>query len=73
MAIKLKRLNLSELNDSLAEQFRALRKNRVRIVFDCRMANDAATINKESTNENITDFYRWADARRLRINGKPCP
>jgi hypothetical protein len=34
------------------------------------MVNDAATI-KESTNENITDVDRWADARRLRINGKP--
>jgi hypothetical protein len=35
------------------------------------MANDPATINKESTNENNTDVDRWADARRLRINGKP--
>jgi hypothetical protein len=35
------------------------------------MVNDAATI-KESTNENNTDIDRWADARRLRINGKPC-
>jgi hypothetical protein len=43
-----------------------------RIVFDCRMANDLATINRESTNENNTDVDRWADARRLRINGKPC-
>ena len=33
--------------------------------------NGAATI-KESTNENNTDVDRWADARRLRINGKPC-
>jgi hypothetical protein len=41
-------------------------------VFDCRMANDPATINKESTNENNTDVDRWVDARRLRINGKPC-
>jgi hypothetical protein len=41
-------------------------------VFDCRMANDPATINKESTNENNTDVDRWADARRLlRINGYP--
>jgi hypothetical protein len=39
------------------------------IVFDCRMANDPATINKESTNENNTDVDRCADARRLRING----
>jgi len=31
------------------------------------MANDPATINKESTNENNTDVDRWADARRLRI------
>jgi hypothetical protein len=29
-----------------------------------------ATINKESSNENNTDVDRWADARRLRINGK---
>jgi len=43
-----------------------------RIVFDCRTANDPATINKESTNENNTDVDRWVDARRLRINGKPC-
>jgi hypothetical protein len=33
--------------------------------------NDPATINKESTNENNTDVDRWADARWLRINGKP--
>jgi len=45
---------------------------RPRIVFDCRMANDPAVINKGSTNENNTDVDRWADARRLRINGKPC-
>ena len=43
-----------------------------RIVFDCRMANDPATINKQSTNESNTDVDRWVDARRLRINGKPC-
>jgi hypothetical protein len=36
------------------------------------MADDPATINKESTNENNTDVDRWADARKLRINGKPC-
>jgi hypothetical protein len=36
------------------------------------MANDPAMINKESTNENNTDVDRWADARRLRINGKSC-
>jgi len=47
-------------------------QDRARIVFDCRMANDSAIINKESTNENNTDVDRWADARRLRINGKPC-
>jgi hypothetical protein len=47
-------------------------QDRARIVFDCRMANDPATINKESTNENNTDVDRWVDARRLRINGKPC-
>jgi hypothetical protein len=41
-------------------------------VFDCRIANDPATINKESTNENNTDVDGWVDARRLRINGKPC-
>jgi hypothetical protein len=41
-------------------------------VFDCGVTNDPATINKQSTNENNTDFDRWADARRLRINGKPC-
>jgi hypothetical protein len=46
--------------------------DRARIVFDCRMANDRATINRESTNENNTDVDRWADARRLRINGQPC-
>jgi hypothetical protein len=46
--------------------------DRARIVFDCRMANDPAIINKESTNENNTDVDRWVDARRLRINGKPC-
>ena len=45
---------------------------RVRIVFDCRTTNDQATITRESTNENNTDVNRWADARRLRINGKPC-
>jgi hypothetical protein len=45
---------------------------RARIVFDCRMTNDPPTINKESTNENNTDVDRCADARRLRINGKPC-
>jgi len=43
-----------------------------RIVFDCRTANDPAMINKERTNENNTDVDRWADARRLRINGKAC-
>jgi len=43
-----------------------------RIVFYCRTANDPAMINKEKTNENNTDVDRWADARRLRINGKPC-
>jgi hypothetical protein len=32
---------------------------RARIVFDCRMANDPATINKQSTNENNTDVDRW--------------
>jgi hypothetical protein len=42
------------------------------VVFDCRMTDDPATINNESTNENNTDVDRWADARRLRINGKPC-
>ena len=47
-------------------------QDRARIVFDCRMANDPAIINKEITNENNTDVDRWADARRLRINGKPC-
>jgi hypothetical protein len=31
---------------------------RARIVFDCRMANDPATINKQSTNENNTDVDR---------------
>jgi len=35
------------------------------------MVDDAATI-KDSTNENNTDIDRWADARRLRINGKAC-
>jgi len=46
--------------------------DRARVVFDCRMANDPATINKESTNENNTDVDHWVDARRLRINGNPC-
>jgi hypothetical protein len=36
------------------------------------MADDPATISKESTNENNTDVDRWVDAGRLRINGKPC-
>jgi len=35
------------------------------------MVDDAATI-KDGTNENNTDIDRWADARRLRINGKAC-
>ncbi len=47
-------------------------QDRARIVFDCRMTNDPVTINRESTNENNTDVDRWVDARRLRINGKPC-
>jgi hypothetical protein len=34
------------------------------------MANDSATIDKEDTNENNTDVDRWANTRRLRINGK---
>jgi hypothetical protein len=46
--------------------------DRARIVFDCQTAHDLAMINKGSTNENNTDVDRWADARRLRINGKPC-
>jgi hypothetical protein len=41
-------------------------------VFDCRMVDVPATINKDSRNENDTDVDRWADARKLRINGKPC-
>jgi hypothetical protein len=41
------------------------------IVFDCQTADDLAMINKGSTNENNTDVEPWADARRLRINGKP--
>jgi hypothetical protein len=47
-------------------------EDRARIVFDCRMTDHLATINKESTNENNTDVNRWVNARRLRINGKPC-
>jgi hypothetical protein len=47
-------------------------QDRARIVFDCLTANHPATINKESTNENNIGVDRWADARRLRINGKPC-
>jgi len=47
-------------------------EDRARIVFDCRMTDHLATIDKESTNENNTDIDRWVDARRLRINGKPC-
>ena len=47
-------------------------QDRARIVFDCRMGNDPAIINRESTNENNTDVDGWADARGLRINGKPC-
>src|ERR1051325_820660 len=39
--------------------------------FDCRMVDDPATI-KDRINENNTDVVRWVDARRLRINGKPC-
>jgi len=35
------------------------------------MANGPVTINKESTNENDTDVDRWADAHKLRINGRP--
>ena len=41
------------------------------VVFDCRMENDPATSNTESTNENNTDVDRWADCRGLWINGKP--
>ena len=52
---------------------RPLLKDRAPIIFDCRVANDPATINKESTNENNTDVDGWVDARGLRINGKPCP
>jgi hypothetical protein len=51
------------------EKSRPASQDRARIVFDRRMANDPAMINKESTNENNTDADRWADARRLRING----
>jgi hypothetical protein len=29
-------------------------------------------INKQRTNESNTDVDRWADARRLRINGNAC-
>jgi hypothetical protein len=39
--------------------------------FDWRMATDAATI-KERINENNTDVDHWADARKLRIDGKSC-
>jgi hypothetical protein len=39
--------------------------------FDCGMRDDPAIIDKESTNENNADVGRWADARGLRINGKP--
>jgi hypothetical protein len=49
-----------------------LKADRARIVFDCRMTDHLVTINKESTNENNTDVDRWVDARRLRINWKPC-
>jgi hypothetical protein len=56
---------IDEANGSIAQ-------DRARNDFDCRMLNDPATINRESTNENNTDVDRWADARRLRINGKPC-
>ena len=48
------------------------RSGSARIVFDCRTTNHPATMNKESTNENNTDVDCWVDARRLRINGKPC-
>jgi len=50
----------------------AVPSNALRIVFDWRTVNDPAMINKERTNENNPDVDRWADARRLRINGKPC-
>jgi hypothetical protein len=46
--------------------------DRAKSFFDCPMTDHLATINKESTNENNTDVDRWVDARRLRINGKPC-
>src|SRR5437899_1335235 len=46
-------------------------QDRARIAFDCQTAHDLAMISKGSTNENNTDVDRWADARRLRINGKP--
>jgi hypothetical protein len=61
----------TSLPDSASDRHTAqdIRSGRV---FDCGMANDPATINKESTNENNTDVDRWVDARRLRINGKPC-
>jgi len=49
-------------------QLTGSRQNR----FGLPDANGPATINKESTNENNTDVDRGADARRLRVNGKPC-
>ncbi len=51
---------------------RSYRLARVRVLdVRCLEAVTRATI-KESTNENNTDVDLWADARRLRINGKPC-
>jgi hypothetical protein len=60
----------TSLPDSASDRHAA--QDRSGRVFDCRMANDPTTVNKESTNENNTDVGRWVDARRLRINGKPC-
>jgi hypothetical protein len=59
-------------SDSQKKITLARAQDRAACVFDCRTANDPATINKKKTNENNTDVDRWADARRLRINGKPC-
>jgi hypothetical protein len=47
------------------------RSRQNRFCFDCRKANDPATI-KDSTNENNSDVDGWTDTRRLRINGKQC-
>jgi hypothetical protein len=59
-------------SDGLDTSYDDCRSCRAGIVLDCRTTDVPAMINKERTNENNTDVDRWADAGRLRINGKPC-